>query len=57
MPTMGNVLGLIFANMHDGAIHDLTKARTMGSGAIWRKYRFIDFTLSNMVNSGYRKLV
>ena len=56
MPTMGNVLGLIFANMHDGAIHDLTKARTMGSVPFGGRYRFIDFTLSNMVNSGISEI-
>lgn len=56
MPTMGNVLGLIFANMHDGAIHDLTKVRTMGSVPFGGRYRFIDFTLSNMVNSGISEI-
>lgn len=56
MPTMGNVLGLIFANMHDGAIHDLTKMRTMGSVPFGGRYRFIDFTLSNMVNSGISEI-
>ena len=35
MANMSNVLGLVFANMHDSA-----------------RYRLIDFTLSNMVNSG-----
>lgn len=56
MPTMGSVLGLIFANMHDGAIHDLTKVRTMGSVPFGGRYRFIDFTLSNMVNSGISEI-
>lgn len=56
MPTMGNVLGLIFANMHDGAIRDLTKVRTMGSVPFGGRYRFIDFTLSNMVNSGISEI-
>ena len=28
---MGKVLGLVFANMHDSTVKDLTKARTMGS--------------------------
>ncbi len=47
-----NVLGLIFANMHDNTIPDLTKERTMGSVLFGGRYRLIDFPLSNMVNSG-----
>lgn len=49
---MGNVLGLIFANMHDGTLGDLTEKRTMGSVLFGGRYRLIDFPLSNMVNSG-----
>lgn len=49
---MGNVLGLIFANMHDSTVSDLTKNRTMGSVLFGGRYRLIDFPLSNMVNSG-----
>ncbi len=49
---MGNVLGLIFANMHDMTVGDLTKNRTMGSIMFGGRYRLIDFPLSNMVNSG-----
>lgn len=52
MPNMSNVIGLIFANMHDGNIEDLTKTRTMGSVLFGGRYRLIDFSLSNMVNSG-----
>ncbi len=52
MANMGNVMGIIFANMHDNAIHDLTKSRTMGSVPFGGRYRLIDFPLSNMVNSG-----
>ncbi len=52
MANMSNVLGLIFANMHDSTISDLTKLRTMGSVPFGARYRLIDFTLSNMVNSG-----
>lgn len=47
-----DVLGLIFANMHDASISELTKARTMGSVMFGGRYRLIDFPLSNMVNSG-----
>lgn len=49
---MGNVLGLVFANMHDTTLGDMTKNRTMGSVMFGGRYRAIDFPLSNMVNSG-----
>lgn len=47
-----NVLGLIFASMHDSYVSELTKQRTMGSIPFGGRYRLIDFPLSNMVNSG-----
>ncbi|MDE5620100.1 MAG: glucose-1-phosphate adenylyltransferase subunit GlgD [Ruminococcus sp.] len=47
-----NVLGLIFASMHDSYVSELTKQRTMGSIPFGGRYRMIDFPLSNMVNSG-----
>ena len=49
---MGNVLGLVFANMHDTTLGDMTKNRTMGSVMFGGRYRLIDYPLSNMVNSG-----
>ena len=49
---MSNVLGLVFANMHDTTLGDMTKNRTMGSVMFGGRYRLIDFPLSNMVNSG-----
>ena len=49
---MGNVLGLVFANMHDTTLGDMKKNRTMGSVMFGGRYRLIDFPLSNMVNSG-----
>lgn len=49
---MGNELGLVFANMHDTTLGDMTKNRTMGSVMFGGRYRLIDFPLSNMVNSG-----
>lgn len=49
---MGNVLGLVFASMHDTTLGDMTKNRTMGSVMFGGRYRLIDFPLSNMVNSG-----
>ncbi len=47
-----NILGLVFASIHDEAIFDLTKHRTMGSVPFGGRYRLIDFPLSNFVNSG-----
>ncbi|MCL1867097.1 MAG: sugar phosphate nucleotidyltransferase, partial [Oscillospiraceae bacterium] len=52
MARIASVAGIIFANMHDLTISDLTKLRTMGSVPFGGKYRLIDFALSNMVNSG-----
>jgi len=46
-----NVLGLVFASMHDSTVSDLTTQRTMGSVLFGGRYRLIDFPLSNMVNS------
>jgi len=46
-----NVLGLIFASLHDKNIKELTDQRTMGSIPFGGRYRLIDFPLSNMVNS------
>ena len=52
MSSNKKVLGLIFSNMHDATITDLTKERTMGSVLFGGRYRLIDFPLSGMVNSG-----
>lgn len=46
------ILGVIFANMHEDVIPELTRQRTMGSVLFGGRYRLIDFTLSNLVNSG-----
>ena len=51
-----NVLGLIFSNMHEEQLHDLTENRTMGSVPFGGRYCLIDFPLSNMVNSGINKV-
>ncbi|MBQ7897605.1 MAG: glucose-1-phosphate adenylyltransferase subunit GlgD [Clostridia bacterium] len=44
--------GLIFSNIHDNCIPEMTKLRTMASIPFGGRYRLIDFALSNMVNSG-----
>ena len=47
-----NAAGIIFSNIHDKNITELTRKRTMASIPFACRYRLIDFTLSNMVNSG-----
>ena len=47
-----SVQGIIFSNLHDKNIPELTQKRTMASVPYAGRYRLIDFTLSNMVNSG-----
>ncbi len=47
-----SVQGIIFSNLHDKNIPELTRNRTMASVPYAGRYRLIDFTLSNMVNSG-----
>jgi glucose-1-phosphate adenylyltransferase len=51
-----NILGLIFSNVHDEKVRELTEKRTMGSVPFGGRYRLIDFPLSNMVNSGINKV-
>lgn len=43
--------GIIFSNIHDNNIPELTRLRTIASVPFACRYRLIDFTLSNMVNS------
>ena len=49
-------VGLIFSNIHDNTIPELTRKRTLGSVPFGGRYRLIDFTLSSMVNSGISKV-
>ncbi len=49
---MANAFGIIFANIHDDALPQLTRNRTLGAVPFGGRYRLIDFILSNMVNSG-----
>lgn len=53
---MGNTLGIIFSNIHDSSIPELTKNRTLASIPFCGRYRLIDFPLSNMVNSDITKV-
>lgn len=51
-----NVLGIIFANVHEQALDSLTAMRTIGSVPFCSRYRLIDFPLSNFVESGVSKI-
>lgn len=51
-----NVLGIIFAYAHEERVRDLTELRVMASVPFGGRYRLVDFTLSNMVNSGLNKV-
>lgn len=46
------MMGIIFANIYDSSLGQLTNKRTMASLPFGGRYRQIDFCLSNMANSG-----
>lgn len=45
-------LGIVFSNIHDKEVSELTAERTLASVPFAGRYRLIDFVLSNMSNSG-----
>lgn len=49
-------LGVIFSNIHDKEIKELTANRTLASVPFAGRFRLIDFVLSNMVNCGITKV-
>lgn len=51
-----NVLGIIFPNVGDEALSELTSLRSMGSVPFGGRYRLIDFELSSMVDCGMSKI-
>jgi len=53
---MSNTLGVIFSNIHDSDVPELTQNRTLGSIPFCGRYRLVDFALSNMVNSDITKV-
>ena len=53
---MSNTMGIIFSNIHDSDVPELTQQRTLGSIPFCGRYRLVDFALSNMVNSDITKV-
>lgn len=51
-----HVVGILFSNVHDEKVQELTEKRTIASVPFGGRYRLIDFPLSNMVNSGINKV-
>ena len=51
-----SVAGLIFSNIHNSSMPEMTSVRTMASVPYGCRYRLVDFPLSNMVNSGITKI-
>ena len=51
-----NAMGIIFANIYDSSLGELTNKRTMASLPYGGRYRQIDFSLSNMANSGIHRI-
>ena len=51
-----NVLGLIFTNVNDSLLPELTNIRSMASLPFGGRYRVIDFHLSNFVNANIDKV-
>ena len=48
--------GIIFSNIRDENISELTRIRTLASVPFGCRYRLIDFALSNMVNSNINNI-
>lgn len=53
---MATAAGLIFSNIHDRNVPELTSKRSMASVPFGGRYRLVDFALSNMVNADITKV-
>lgn len=51
-----DVVGIVYANVHDDFIPALTQKRSMASVPFGSRYRLVDFHLSNLVNAGISKI-
>ncbi len=49
-------MGLVFANMHEDGVPELTKNRTLASVPFFGRYRLVDFPLSAMSNVGISEI-
>lgn len=49
---MKEVFGIVFSNMHDHMVKELTADRCMGSLPVGGRYRLVDFVLSGFSNAG-----
>lgn len=53
---MKKTVGIVFSNVYDTNIGEITKNRTMASLPFAGRYRHVDFILSNMVNSNIKEV-
>ena len=53
---LNNAMSIIFAGTAESHLNELTIHRTIASLPYGGRYRFIDFALSNFVNSGIDKI-
>lgn len=53
---MNNMMGILFASGNEAKLNELTLHRTTASLPFGGRYRLIDFTLSNLVNSGVSQI-
>lgn len=51
-----DVCGIIFSNLHDKNVVELTRCRTTAAIPFAGRYRLIDFPLSSMIGSGIRNI-
>ncbi len=49
-------MGLVFPNVHDSLMFEMTEHRSMGSVPFGARYRMIDFPLSLLINAGVTKV-
>ena len=49
-------MGIIFSNIYDNNMGELTRERTSASIPFGSRYRQVDFVLSNMANSGIKSI-
>ena len=49
---MKEVFGIVFSNMHDHMVKELTADRCIGSLPVGGRYRLVDFVLSGFSNAG-----